>query len=107
MTKPAWPEGVGVVRFARRTTQPAPTVAFYRDLVGCRRCPRSTGMTAPTPSAEQSSACRDTSDVENVDSHAPVPVDSHELLVLYFSGPLERDKAVQRLDAAGQLRCVQ
>jgi catechol 2,3-dioxygenase-like lactoylglutathione lyase family enzyme len=110
MSEQAWPEGtaVGAVRFARRTSQLALAVAFYRDLVGLPLLltfGRDDGPDAFAGAIFGLPGTRVT--FELVESPAPVPVDSHEQLVLYFSGPLERDETVQRLDAAGLPRCIQ
>lgn len=99
---------VGAVRFARRTTQLAANVAFYRDLVGLPLLftfEPDDGPDALAGAIFGLPSRRVT--FELIASPAPVPVDAHEQLVLYFSGPRERDEAVQRLDAAGHPRCAQ
>jgi catechol 2,3-dioxygenase-like lactoylglutathione lyase family enzyme len=105
-----WPQGtrVGAVRFARRTANLELTVAFYRDLVGLPLLLTFDSDDGPDSFAGAVFGLPGTPvTFELVESKAPVPVDAHEQLVLYFPGPPERDEAVHRLDAAGQPRSVQ
>lgn len=98
----------GAVRFARRTPHLAVTVAFYRDLVGLPLLLTFGPDDGPDALAGAVFGLPGTRvTFELVESAAPVPVDAHEQLVLYFSGPKERDAAVRRLDAAGHPRSSQ
>jgi hypothetical protein len=98
-----FPSGVGAIRFARRTTQLAACVSFYRDLIGLPllmvfdRDPTQDNVAGAIFSMPASHVT-----FELVEALEPVPTDAHEQMVLYFADYESRDRAAQRLLAAGR-----
>lgn len=101
MTQP-WPDKlalIGAIRFARRSANFEPTVRFYRDLVGLPVCATfadsygSTGAIFGLPGSSLT--------FEIVKAEAPVAVDPHEQLCLYFPDAAAQQQATARLSAAG------
>jgi hypothetical protein len=97
-----WPDElalIGAIRFARRSALFEPTVRFYRDLVGLPLCATfgdsygSTGAIFGLPGSSLT--------FEIVKAEAPVSVDSHEQLCLYFPDAAAQQQATGRLSAAG------
>ena len=97
-----WPDElalIGAIRFARRSAHFEPTVQFYRDLVGLPLCATfrdsygSTGAIFGLPGSSLT--------FEIVKAEAPVAVDSHEQLCLYFPDVAARQQATARFSAAG------
>jgi hypothetical protein len=97
-----WPDelaSIGAIRFARRSANFEPTVRFYRDLVGLPLCATfadsygSTGAIFGLPGSSLT--------FEIVRAEAPVAVDSHEQLCLYFPDAAAQRQATARLSAAG------
>lgn len=101
MTQP-WPDElalIGALRFARRSANFDPTVRFYRDLVGLPLCATfrdSYGSTGAIFGLPESSFT-----FEIVKAEAPVAVDPHEQLCLYFPDAAAQQHATARLSAAG------
>lgn len=101
MTQP-WPDElalIGAMRFARRSANFEPTVRFYRDLVGLPLCATfrdSYGSTGAIFGLPESSLT-----FEIVKAEAPVAVDPHEQLCLYFPDATAQQHATARLSAAG------
>ena len=100
MTQP-WPDElalIGAIRFARRSANFEATVRFYRDLVGLPLCATfadsygSTGAIFGLPGSSLT--------FEIVKAEAPVAVDSHEQLCLYFPNATAQQQATARLSAA-------
>ena len=98
MTQP-WPDElalIGAIRFARRSANFEATVRFYRDLVGLPLCATfadsygSTGAIFGLPGSSLT--------FEIVKAEAPVAVDSHEQLCLYFPNATAQQQATARLD---------
>ena len=96
-----WPmrmASIGAIRFARRSSNFAETVRFYRDLVGLPLFETfegsygSNGAIFGLPSWNLT--------LEIVESADPVPVDHHEQLCLYFPDQRARQAAIARLRAA-------
>jgi catechol 2,3-dioxygenase-like lactoylglutathione lyase family enzyme len=97
-----WPAelaSIGAIRFARRSAHFEPTVRFYRDVVGLPLCATfgdsygSTGAIFGLPGSSLT--------FEIVKADAPVAVDSHEQLCLYFPDEAAQQQATARLSAAG------
>ncbi|MGP0079499.1 VOC family protein [Mycobacterium sp.] len=95
---PAQLASIGALRFARRSSNFAETVRFYRDLVGLPLCERfegsygSNGAIFGLPSWNLT--------MEIVESADPVAVDRHEQLCLYFPDEQAQEAATARLRAA-------
>ena len=101
MTQP-WPAelaSIGAIRFARRSANFGPTVRFYRDLVGLPLCATfadsygSTGAIFGLPGSSLT--------FEIVKAEAPVAIDPHEQLCLYFPDAAAQQQATARLSATG------
>ena len=97
-----WPPhlaALGAIRFARRTSNFAETVRFYRELVGLplyetfEASYGSNGAIFGLPSWNLT--------LEIVESVEPVAVDPHEQLCLYFPDREAQQAAIARLQAAG------
>jgi hypothetical protein len=96
-----WPDelaSIGAIRFARRSANFEPTVQFYRDVIGLPLCATfgdsdSTGAIFGLPGSSLT--------FEIVKSDAPVAVDTHEQLCLYFPDAAAQRHATARLSAAG------
>ncbi len=90
---------VGAVRFARRSTNFAATVKFYRELVGLplyatfEESYGSTGAIFGMPGS--------TLTFEIVEATEPIAVDDHEQLCLYFPDQTRQRAATRQLRAAG------
>lgn len=99
---PRWPEplaALGAIRFARRSAHFDETVSFYRDLVGLplyATFDESFGSTGAIFGLPQSSLT-----FEIVKADAPVAVDPHDQLCLYFGGVDAQLRATARLVKAG------
>ncbi len=89
---------IGAIRFARRSSNFAETVRFYRELVGLPLFETfgdsygSNGAIFGLPSWNLT--------LEIVESVEPVAVDHHEQLCLYFPDRDARQAAIARLQAA-------
>jgi catechol 2,3-dioxygenase-like lactoylglutathione lyase family enzyme len=97
-----WPPhlaSIGAIRFARRTSNFAETVRFYRELVGLPLYETfegsygSNGAIFGLPSWNLT--------LEIVESADPVTVDPHEQLCLYLPDEQAQRAAIARLEAAG------
>jgi catechol 2,3-dioxygenase-like lactoylglutathione lyase family enzyme len=96
-----WPTqlaSIGAIRFARRSSNFAETVRFYRDLVGLPLYETfegsygSNGAIFGLPSWNLT--------LEVVESVEPVAADRHEQLCLYFPDQQAQEAAIARLRAA-------
>ncbi|WP_245848963.1 VOC family protein [Mycobacterium palustre] len=96
-----WPPqlaSIGGLRFARRSSNFAETVRFYRELVGLPLFETfegsygSNGAIFGLPSWNLT--------LEIVESTEPVAVDEHEQLCLYFPNERAQQAAIARLQAA-------
>lgn len=103
-----WPERlapVGSIRFARRSSNFAATVRFYRELVGLPLYETfgesygSNGAIFGLPS--------NTLTMEIVEAVDPVAVDAHEQLCLYFPDRPAQQAAIAGLEEAGVARVAQ
>jgi hypothetical protein len=89
---------IGAIRFARRSAHFAPTVRFYRDLVGLPLYATfgdsygSNGAIFGLPGSALT--------FEIVEATEPVAVDGHEQLCLYFPDATAQQQATARLSAA-------
>lgn len=96
---PAQLASIGGLRFARRSSNFAETVRFYRELVGLPLYETfegsygSNGAIFGLPSWNLT--------LEIVESAEPVAVDQHEQLCLYFPDKRAQQAAIGRLEAAG------
>ncbi|MBV9320940.1 MAG: VOC family protein [Mycobacterium sp.] len=97
-----WPDelaSIGAIRFARRSSNFAQTVRFYRDLVGLPLYETfedsygSNGAIFGLPGSALT--------FEIVEADGAVPVDHHEQLCLYFPDEQAKQTATARLQAAG------
>jgi catechol 2,3-dioxygenase-like lactoylglutathione lyase family enzyme len=97
-----WPKqlaSIGGLRFARRSSNFAEAVRFYRELVGLPLYETfegsygSNGAIFGLPSWNLT--------LEIVESAQPVAVDGHEQLCLYFPNEGAQQAAIARLQAAG------
>jgi catechol 2,3-dioxygenase-like lactoylglutathione lyase family enzyme len=97
-----WPKqlaSIGGLRFARRSSNFAEAVRFYRELVGLPLYETfegsygSNGAIFGLPSWNLT--------LEIVESAEPVAVDGHEQLCLYFPNERAQQAAIARLQAAG------
>lgn len=98
----AWPaelHTIGAIRFARRSTNFAAAVAFYRDLVGLPLCATFEGSYGSNGAIFGLPGTALTFEI--VQAPEPVAVDPHEQLCLYFPDAAARDAATARLRAAG------
>lgn len=110
MTSAGWPSSlpVGAVRFARRTAHFEATVRFYRELVGLPLLFQFGAEDGPDAFGGVVFGMPGTAvTFEVVDSAGPVSVDAHEQLVLYLTGPQERDELASRLRRTGLEPCEQ
>lgn len=103
-----WPlslASIGSIRFARRSSNFAETVRFYRELVGLPLHETfgdsygSNGAIFGLPSWNLT--------MEIVESVEPVAVDHHEQLCLYFPDRQAQHAAIARLEAASVPRVEQ
>ncbi len=96
---------IGSIRFARRSSNFAETVRFYRELVGLPlhetfgESYGSNGAIFGLPSWNLT--------MEIVESVDPVTVDQHEQLCLYFPNQQAQQAAITRLEAASVTRVDQ
>jgi hypothetical protein len=97
-----WPPqlaSIGAIRFARRSAHFAPTVQFYRDLVGLPLYATfgdsygSNGAIFGLPGSALT--------FEIVEAIERVAIDPHEQLCLYFPDATAQQQATARLSAAG------
>ncbi|OBK30507.1 glyoxalase [Mycobacterium asiaticum] len=103
-----WPErmsSIGAIRFARRSTNFAETVRFYRELVGLPLYETfgesygSNGAIFGLPSSHLT--------MEIVEATDSVAVDHHEQLCLYFPDAAAQRAAIARLEEAAVARVEQ
>ncbi len=95
---PAQLASIGAIRFTRRSSNFEETVRFYRDLVGLPLYETFEGSYGGNGAIFGLPSWNLT--LEIVESVAPVAVDRHEQLCLYFPDKQAQEAAIARLRAA-------